>query len=253
MSDEDEVGSMQGAPGPGLVAPTWTWGSSATIRVDNDTAPGPAPQFARTVSAQLAQVSLPEPAVCSLYFQATVESAIATDVVEAFTVNLNQGVGRTTAPRQVTFPNQPAVGSPLEHTFEFVPLHALNVDLQLVVKLNNTVGSLVVVTTYLLLSPITRIPQKEQKLAFGMALPGEADSMDDALLEDLEGEAPSVQEAVLGDYVQPEQGELEGQPPPWLMMLTRRLGRRLGRPPSRDELRRAVQARQARLHGRGAR
>jgi len=244
--------TMQGAPTPTAIAPTWTWGSSATLRADNTTAPGPPPQFGRVVSAQLAQVSLPEPAVCTIYFQVAMSSAIPSDVIEAFTVNLNQGVGRTTIPRQLTYLGQPALGAPLEVTIPFIPLHALNVDVTMLVKLNNPAGSLVVAECYLELSPITRIPQKEQKLAFGMGLPGEADALDDALLEDLEGDSPSVQEAVLGE-LQPDDGD-DGdgdgprvqEPPPWLFHLIRRMGRRLGRPPTKDELRHAIKRRRQR-------
>lgn len=235
-----------------VVSPSWTWGSSAAVEVTNATAPGPPPTNARVVSAQLAQISLPEPAVCSLYFQATVESNFIDDVVTVLTLNMAEGIGRVTVPRQISFLAQPAPGAPLEYTLPFVPVHALNVDIQANVRLNNPAGSLVRIQTYFVLSPLTRIQQQQQELSFGMALPGEADDLDDELRGELEAEGPSVQQMMMQDrqLVDGSSPETEAEPeaddepieraPAWLMTLVDQMTRTLGRAPTRPELVRAV-------------
>lgn len=249
------------------VSPSWTWGSSASVEVTNATAPGPPPQSARVVTAQLAQISLPEPAVCSIYFQATVESNFIDDVVQVLTLNLLEGIGRVTVPRQISFLAQPAPGAPLEFTIPFVPVHALQADISVQVRLNNAAGSLVRVQTYFVLSPLTRIPQKIQELQFGMALPGEADDLDDELRGELEAEGPTVQQVMAQSYLngddsegghidvqgeEVEAPEVEGAPP-WMMRLVDALEERHGRPPTRSELRQAVQRIKARARRRSAR
>jgi hypothetical protein len=252
-------GEMQGQKAGQPFNPTWTWGSSASVRITNANAPGPAPQFARTVTTQLAQISLPEPAVCSVYFQAVVRSFHPTDVINTLTLNLLEGIGRVTVPRQVVYLAQPAITMPLEVTLPFVPVHALNVNIELDVQLNNAANSLVEVDCHFILSPLTRIPQKEQLLAFGMALPGEADSLDDEMVAELETEGPTVQAAVLetmrvegqeGDELEGDDGpdELEGvaRHPAWLLDLVEALAERLQRNPTRDELRAAIARRQGR-------
>jgi hypothetical protein len=220
----------------GVVNPTWTWGSSTTIAMS--------PTLGFVVSAQLAQVTLPEPAVCSLYFQATVTRADAGSSVSAFTLNLIQGVGRVAIPRQVSFAGQPSTLGPLEWTMPFIPLHSLQVDVEASLDGPGEVD----LQIYFVLSPITRIPQKIQELQFGMAEPGEADSMDDELLTDLEGEAPSVaeimgQEAdhrVHGDAGADDGGDEPQQAPAWMLDLVDALTARLGRAPKRSELHAAV-------------
>lgn len=240
------------------VSPSWTWGSSASVEVTNATAPGPPPSTARVVTAQLAQISLPEPAVCSIYFQATVESNFIDDTVQTLTLNLLEGIGRVTVPRQISFLAQPAPGAPLEFTIPFVPVHALNADIAVQVRLLNAANSLVRVQTYFVLSPLTRIPQKIQELQFGMALPGEADDLDDELRGELEADAPSVAQmmaegrsGVDGSSPEEEDPEAEEAPqvrraPPWLLALVDALTERYGRPPSRAELRAAIARRRAR-------
>jgi hypothetical protein len=250
------------------VSPSWTWGSSAAVEVTNATAPGPPPTNARVVTSQLAQISLPEPAVCSIYFQASVESNFIDDVVTVLTLNLAEGIGRVTVPRQISFLAQPAPGAPLEHTIPFVPVHALNVDIQVNVRLNNPAGSLVRVQTYFVLSPLTRIPQQIQKLQFGMALPGEADDLDDELRGELEAEGPSVA-AMMGqdrqqvDGSSPEEDDdaddaddadpMVERSPAWLMTLIDQLTRKLGRAPTRPELVKVVRRVRQRVARRASR
>lgn len=231
------------------IVPSWTWGSSASLVVEQ-----PQPAFSPVVSAQLAQVSLPEPAVCTVYFQVTVESADPRDVLRAFTLNLNQGVGRVTIPRQITFPFQPAVNAPLEYTIPFIPVHALNVDCSATVDTGSPSPN-VRITVYMELSPLTRIPQKQQQLAFGMALPGEADDLDDDLREDLEAEGPTTQQIMMAgrehaldgsdglEQVEGDDGEADEEEAPELTPVQRlalALTERLGRRPTRIELRQAI-------------
>jgi hypothetical protein len=255
-------------PGKSAVVPSWTWGSSARLRIDRTTAFGPPPNSVRTVSAQLMQVSLPEPAVCSVYLQAVASSRYPlNDKVQSITLNFNEGIGRVTVPRQITYPLQPAPGAPLEVTLAWVPVHALNVDVTLNVLLQEEEDdSEVEVEIYMILSPLTRIPQKEQQLAFGMALPGEADSLDDDLRDELETEGPTAQQAVLngrtldgegingqGDDVE---GDDDGDDEPELTPLQRvaaALTERLGRRPTRIELQSTVRKLRARAQRRQGR
>ena len=241
------------------IDPTWTWGSSARLIL------GPAQ--GSSVSAQLAQISLPEPAVCCLYLQARARIVNPADIfVGAFTINLAQGLGRVTVPRQVTFANQPSATGPLEWTLPFVPLHALQVDVQATANFRNEAppDSLIEIEIYFVLAPITRIPQHQQKLSFGMALPGEADDMDDELRQDLESEGPTAAAAIMegrrqvdasddhmeGDGEEPDDGDEPGpgrkQPPAWVYRVVEQLTKRHGRKPTMPELRAAVQRLQAR-------
>lgn len=262
MSDEDEmgddgpdeVGAMQGAPTGSGVSPTWTWGSSATVLGDTTSGFG----VVRT-SAQLAQVSLPEPAVCTFYLQATFRATdILNDSVLALTVNLNTGLGRVTVPRQMTFALQPAINSPLEITIPFIPLHTLNVDVEVAFVKNSVDPTfMLAVDIYFEIAPITRIPQSIQKLQFGMALPGEADDLDDELQEDLEAEGPTAAAAVAegrrrvdgsndqAEEEQPDDDQADDEPapqvPPWLLQLVDQLTQRYGRQPTKPELRAAVE------------
>jgi hypothetical protein len=227
---------------PNVVEPTWTWGSSAVLQLSR--------ALGLSQSVQLAQVSLPEPAVCSLYFTASARiSDPAHTTVNQLTLNLIQGVGRVAVPRQVSFAGQPSDLSPIEWTMPFVPLHSLQVNVDASADLTfQAEGGEIDIQMYFVISPITRIPQKIQKLQFGMATPGEADSMDDELLENLEGEAPSVAEImgkeadqrVHGDAGDDDGGDEPQDVPAWMLDLVDALTARLGRAPKRSELKAAV-------------
>lgn len=252
--------NMQGSNSSN-VSPSWTWGSSATINFDLS-------QPGTTVlnSAQLAQVSLPEPAVCSIYIQAGFLTNFPGNVVRTFTLNLTEGVGRVAVPRQITFQFQPALNAPLEFTLPFVPVHALQVNAEATLDvLSEDPGDTASLEMYFVLSPLTRIPQKIQKLQFGMAMPGEADDLDDELSGELEAEGPSVVEAMregrqavdgsspeeLDPYAEPEP-QVEGAPA-WLLTLVDQMTRTLGRQPTRPELARAVQRVKQRIARRAGR
>lgn len=235
--------------------PSWMWGSSSALTLRGGTT------FAERFSAQLAQVSLPEPAVCSLYLQAEIQSQSTPLLnVGAFTISLSEGVGRVTVPRNLTFLGQPAGGSPLELTIPFVPVHALQV--QVFATLGGIIdpGDELVIQTYFVLSPLTRIPDEVQPLTFGMSEPGEADSLDDDMLDELEQETPTVQEILTaGEPSEPEPEPeviIERTPRSALIEQTiAELEQRLGRRPSKPELVAAlarIDARRAR-RGFGAR
>jgi len=255
--------TMQGSNSPSNVSPSWTWGSSAAINFDLSN-----PGTTVLNSAQLAQVSLPEPAVCSIYIQASFQTNFPGNVVRTFTLNLTEGVGRVAIPRQITFQFQPAINAPLEFTLPFVPVHALQVNAEATLDvLSEEPTDTASIQMYFVLSPLTRIPQQIQKLQFGMAMPGEADDLDDELSGELEAEGPSVVEAMRegrqqvdgsspeepDPYPQPEpETEIE-RSPPWLMPLIDRMARTLGREPTVPELSRAVRRVRARLARRAAR
>ena len=245
---------------PKSIVPSWTWGSSTRlISLDNNPSP----------SAQLAAVTLPEPAVCSLYFQISIVTP-STDpfaAIAAFTLNLLQGVGRVVVPRQISFDSQPAVGMPIEFTIPFVPLHALQVNVEQVC--HDIVLSPIETETYLVLSPLTRIAADKVKdaMVFGMALPGEADSLDNDLLEELETEGPTVNQVMHADFAptvdgseepnepdEPEEPEEPEEEPrivspekAIIQDIVRLLTQRLGRPPTRKEAKDAVQRFQSRM------
>jgi hypothetical protein len=265
--DQDEVGAMQGAP-VGQVSPTWTWGSVQRIHIESVSG-GPA-VFVTSNSQQLMQVSLPEPAVCSIYFQVNLTASNPLNNITQFSVNLNEGVGRVTVIRDLTYLGQPALNSPLEVTLPFVPVHALNVDVTAIANIGAPNSSVDIEIT-MVISPLTRIPQEIQKLQFGMAMPGEADDLDDELRQDLEAEGPTAAEAVAegrvrvdgsNDHVR-EQEPDDDEPDdddgpqvgvhPVLVQLIEQLTARHGRRPTKPELRAAVQRYQARVRRRRAR
>lgn len=262
MTTQNDAGAKGTA-----VSPSWTWGSSARLVFDTSGTPG----TIVNASAQLAQVSLPEPAICSFYLQAKLIVTDPLDTIESFTVNLLEGVGRVTIPRQITFDGQPSNVSPLEYTLPFVPVHALNVNVEASVNHRSELERPQCdVEIYFVLSPITRIPQQAQKLAFGMGLPGEADDLDDELRGELEAEGPTAAEVMAhgrdqedgsspqvdGDDEEQgdeEQGDEEPaeQPrvqrvPGWVLALIDALTERYGRRPTRTELRAAIARRQRR-------
>jgi hypothetical protein len=228
---------------------SWTWGSSVRVLSVNNTI---------SPSLQLAAVTLPEPAVCSLYFQVAITQA-STDplaTVRAYTLNLLQGIGRVTIPRQITFDAQPAVGAPIEFTLAFMPLHALQVNVQQLCQ--NIVASPMETECYLVLSPLHRVAASpsDQGMTFGMDLPGEADELDHELVQELEEDCPTVAAVMAaGDdsVAEPEIIERPSEARVIVDQIIARLTERLGRPPTRPEAEAAVRRVQERLDRRGGR
>lgn len=238
------------APPAGGIAPSFTWGASAKLLTTQAL-------VGKSVSIQLAQVSLPEPAVCSLYFETKITRASQFASVKVFTLNLVQGVGRVAVPRQISFIGQPSFTSPIEFTIPFVPLHALNVNIEQICDFVGIGNDELETETYLVLSPLTRMADKYQKIRFGMAMPGEADSLDDDMREELEAESPTVVEIMSGEAEPPSRGG-QYEPPrtqagSMVAEIIAQLTERLGRPPTRPEAEQAVQRVQARLARRGVR
>lgn len=235
---------MTTVPNKTAIDPTWTWGSSANLKFVNAFN---APQI-YNASAQLAQVQLPEPAVCTLYLSASMRSTDPSATISTFTLNLSQGLGRVTVPRQITFGGQPSEGSPIEWTLPFIPLHALQVDVSGTANFDFELAAEIDVQIYFVIAPITRIPQQIQKLQFGMALPGEADALDDELRTDLEGETPTAAQ-IMGQEAQQRVHGVQGDDddddepeaaPAWMLDLVDALTKRLKRPPNKRELHQAV-------------
>lgn len=236
------------------IAPSFTWGSSANLISTKDGV---------AVGAQLAAVNLPEPTVCTLYFQTRITrdtTPVGSGTIQVFTLNLFQGVGRVTVPRQISFAAQPAKVQPIEFTLQFVPLHALQVNITQTAAGIPGIGSWELETeTYLVLAPLTRIAQpKAEQMKFGMALPGEADSIDDDLRDELEAESPTVAEIMRQDIEEPSSRGGQYEPPPTqagslVGEIIAQLTERLGRPPNRAEAEAAVSRVQARLARRGVR
>lgn len=246
--------ATQGSNNPSNVSPSWTWGSSARLEMG---ASKPNVQ-----STQLAQVSLPEPAVCTLYIQAAMDTNLPNAArVGTFTLNLTEGVGRVAVPRQISFNAQPSINGPLEFTREFVPVHSLQVDVSCTAQFDDP-AALLNIQMYFVLSPLTRIPQQIQKLQFGMGLPGEADDLDDELRAELETEGPTVAQMMgqergpedasspteqTDDDEEPDEPPAVRRAPAWLLTLVDHMTRRLGREPTRAELARAVKRVRARM------
>lgn len=247
MSQQSEA-EVKGQP------PSWMWGASGELLLNG------ANQSRSTV--QLAQVTLPRPAVCTVYLQAEIfENTAPAGYVQQLTIKLFTGLGRITIPRSWTFNMQPAPLSPLEFTIPFMPAHAVQAEVT-ALGVNVLPANYLRLMCQLQLSPITQIPQDGQPLKFGMALPGEADGMDESMYEDLEETAPGAAELMrreqeaFGDE-DGEDDELDDEEPaPRRVVVPRQyqrmidqLSRRLGRvatmrdldPGTRRRLMRAIE------------
>lgn len=256
MSDDDfddEAEAMpegepaEDATGGARIPASWMWGSSTSLVLRSS-----GPTDPPIASGQLANVTLPEPAVCTIYFQASVvRRSDPANVVQAFTLNLLEGVGRVTVPRQISYVAQPAFGSPLEVTLPWVPLHALQVNLE---ARGGPMGSSdeLEIVTYFILSPMTRMAQAEMPLKFGMTVPGEADALDHEMHAELEAEAPTVAEILRGEQ-QPQIEVVRTPRQALIETIIARLTQRLGRRPSKAQVRAALANIDARNARRGPR
>jgi hypothetical protein len=236
-STDPDVLAEGDAPATGAQIPaSWMWGSSQTLTIVSAGPTTPA-----GASGQLANVQLPEPAVCSLYFQATIiRRTLPTNLVQAYTLNLVTGLGRVVVPRQIAYIAQPAFGSPLEVTIPFLPLHSLQVNVE---ALGSGIGAgnELVIETYFTMAPITRINEKTSPLLFGMAQPGEADSLDHEMLEELEAESPTVQQILTGERSPEPDVEIVSTPRQRLIeRVIVSLEQRLGRRPTKQQVRAAL-------------
>ena len=232
------------AKGIDALALTRMWGATSTLSF-TDTAPQ------EGVTLQLADIRIPEPVTASIYFEAQREGQAGT--VQALTLDLLLGLGRTNVKRTTTFLFQPTFGAPILFALPLQPV----VSVQAIVTARgfvSTGGNKVDVVCTIQVAPITRINYQSEGLKFGMALPGEADGMDDAMHEDLEEEAPGeldVMRAAQADGFDPgEQLDDEDEPPPRRIVVPPRyqqvidrMTEQLGRAPKLRDLPPALQRR----------
>lgn len=209
---------------------TKMWGSSAVLRwvagapssLDNQ---------------QLADITMPDPAVCSIYFQSSILAG--TGVVQVINLELILGLGRTTATRVVSFLNQPVPNASIDFVLPLQPLISVQAR---VFGLATATTPEFTVQNVIHVAPVTSVNLKGTPMRFGMAMPGEADSMDDELREELEEEAPTVAEII-------SNGEIsdEPEPPPQatprqlvIRSLISQFVERHGRKPTKVELKGAL-------------
>lgn len=214
------------------------WGSSSRLKLVGSTT------FAQQFSGQLAQVTLPEPAVCSFYLQAAITSQTnALTTVGSLTINLLQGIGRVTVPRSLTFMGQPAPGAPLELTIPFVPLHSVQVDMVGIMGGPFNPGDELTIEAYFVLAPITKVGGDKAgvPLEFGMALPGEADGLDDSMHDEVEEEHPGTIEVMRARLTEPGDDDEHDDPREVFRgKLSKLLREKLGRNPTPLEIRRTM-------------
>jgi hypothetical protein len=164
---------------PDVLALTRMWGASGKLVF-----PGPA--VVDSVTLQLADIRFPEPVSATISFIA--HRAGGPGTVQALTLELLLGLGRTNVTRPATFNLQPTFGVPIVYLIEMQAVVSVQGR---VIGSGFSAGAVAAeVDCTLQASPITRIQYEREALKFGMALPGEADGMDDAMREDLEEYAP---------------------------------------------------------------
>lgn len=217
---------------------TRMWGSSTRIGFDSSGVNTFKP-------FQVADVRLPEACVVSMYFQVEVISpASVAGVVNSLNLELIIGLGLTVARRTISFAGVPVIGSPLQVTIPYQP--AANVLAQVSANASaSTPGETLELLCTLQVSPLARMPVVKEPLKFGMALPGEADALDDELVADLEQQHPEEAD-IMRERQATGQGQMPGEPyeeeededeepanaltvPAHLRNLVGRLERRLGR------------------------
>jgi len=205
---------------------------------------------------QLIDAPMPEPCTATILFQAEVTAPPSLlYAISYLTLNLTIGLGRVSVNRQYTWNGTPRIGVPIIFTLPFVP----------VVQLLATVqgggqsfgGEPATVLCSAQVSPIGRFPLSNS-LTFGMAKPGEADGLDDELLDDLEAHSPDEADVMRAaqdeghdpsdmlehEHEQQHPDRRARQPqhiphemlPPRVSRIVKSLTRRLGHPPRLREL-----------------
>jgi hypothetical protein len=162
-------------------AQSFLWGQSARMRLE----------FGTAVSQQVLQVSLPSPAVCAIYLRVEQETPPGFGNIHLFTAQFTIGLGRTNIRRTLVWPNAPAPGAPIEFVIPMQPVGALQLDC----TLEGVALPEIFVNVGAELAPITHIsPSAKPPLKFGMALPGEAEGVDDDAFDELEEYDPDLVE-----------------------------------------------------------
>jgi hypothetical protein len=211
------------------------WGSNALLSL-------PFGPDVSTPETQLADVPLPESCVCSIYFQADIVSPPSQPgIVESLFIKLSIGLGRSSLIRTIAWAGVPVFGAPLEFTLDFVPAATVLATVGAQGRATAAPGPLQILCT-LNVAPISRFPQS-QGLKFGMAKAGEADGLDDGLLEELEAHSPDEADVMReaqddGHDLTEEEPARRGAPnippnllPPRVRRFVERYTRRIGHPP----------------------
>ena len=231
MSDEEQEGRTN-------LDLTRMWGASTRIAFDSTGVNVFRP-------TQVGDVRLPEACVCTIYFQAEVISpASVAGVVNSLNLELIIGLGLTVSRRTISFAGVPVIGTPLQFTIPYQP--AANVLAQVSANAAAvTPGDTFELQCTLQVSPLARMPVTKEPLKFGMALPGEADALDDELVADLEQQHPEEADIMRARQLngmpqlpapgEEEEDDEDEEPtnslrvPRHLQNLVARLERRLGR------------------------
>lgn len=165
-------------PAPNLGA-SWQWGQSTTLLID---------PIAPVNAAQILNVNLPVPAVCVVYLTARILPPGTAGLMWSFAANFKVGVGRTSLQQTFIWNNQPTIAVPLQFTLPATPITALQLDVTASGSgpLELDIGAE--------LAPVTWIPSSDSSLQFGMALPGEAEGLDDDAYDEIQEDYPEMAE-----------------------------------------------------------
>lgn len=207
---------------------TKLWGATETLQVIGLTP-------TQGVTQQVADVRMPEPLVCTVYLQ--VSFAAGSGVIDLCTLTQQIGLGRTTVTQRRVFANQPDPSNDLTVTFQTVPMINLLANITINGSASPTSSQVIgtnpafTLNLTIQVAPITRAKVTAEHKVWGMALPGEADSLDDELDTDIEPLQPTHDQRAMVE------------------LAVNQLQKRLGRRPAPGEVRAAVarmEARQAR-------
>lgn len=149
--------------------PTFTWGQTEILAISSST------QFFAT--STLLDVALPRPAVCQSYFR--VQILTGTGLVWVTELVLLAGIGRTTLSRVLTYPNQPAVGVPLEIDIGPFPIEKLQAQIR--ISGDPTPDPELTFSCGMEIAPYTTVEMESPKLQFAPMLPGEGMELDESL------------------------------------------------------------------------
>jgi hypothetical protein len=215
-----------------IVFLTKLWGSSTQVQIVGFLS------SSTGITVQVADVRMPEPLTCSVFFQA--QFAAGQGSIDGLQLEQQIGLGRTTITKRWRTNSQPTPNDDLVQTFEFVPMITYLANVTIVGTASPTStqflpdpagggGSVPAFTLNLSIevAPITRAKVTSTHERWGMALPGEADAMDDAL------RIPAPQPPPAPPAPTHDQRAL-------LQMVVNQLTKRLGRRPSPAEVRAAL-------------
>ena len=204
---------------------TKLWGATETLQVVGITP-------TQGVTQQVADVRMPEPLVCTVYLQ--VSFAAGSGTIDLCTLTQQIGLGRTTVTQRKVFPNQPDPTNDLVVVFQTVPMINLLANITVNGSASPTSSQVIgtnpafTLNLTIQVAPITRAKVTAEHKVWGMALPGEADSLDDELDTDMQPLLPEHDQRAL------------------VQLAVNQLQKRLGRRPAPGEVRAAVERMEAR-------